>query len=78
VEKDDARVKFSALLRVAREIVMPYKHQAHCYRTIGGVQYANQCDVLDEEHFKLVEKAKRLVTIQPPPSPRFFPTGFLS
>lgn len=39
---------------------MPYKHQANCYRTIGGVQYVNQCDVLGEEHFKLVETAKRL------------------
>lgn len=39
---------------------MPYKHQAHCYRTIGGVPYVNHCDVLDKETGKLVVKAKRL------------------
>lgn len=39
---------------------MPYKHQARCYRTIDGIQWANQCDVLGDEHFALVAKAKRL------------------
>ena len=39
---------------------MPYKDQTKCYRTFDGVRYLNQCDVLDEVHFKLVEKAKRL------------------
>jgi hypothetical protein len=38
---------------------MPYKHQINCYRTFDGVKYFNQCDVLEELDFCLVEKAKK-------------------
>jgi hypothetical protein len=36
------------------------KHQSNCFRTINGKQYRNQCDVMDEPDFALVEKAKQL------------------
>lgn len=41
---------------------MPYKPQTSCFRTINGVRYENQCDILGEEHRQLAAKAKRLKT----------------
>jgi hypothetical protein len=38
--------------------MMPYKHQASCYRTIGGVRWPNLCDVIDAEGERAVAEAR--------------------
>lgn len=39
---------------------MAFKHQAKCYRNIGGKKYANYCDLVmgDEENAKAEKEAK--------------------
>ncbi len=36
------------------------KHQAHCYRIIGGVRYTNYADLIysDAENQKVIEEAR--------------------
>ena len=39
---------------------MAFKHQAHCYRNIGGVRFENHADLIygEEENAKVVAEAR--------------------